>query len=342
MQCHIVGVGSCLPPRVVTNEELGPIAGMQPRRIEQLFDVRTRHWSRGVETPDPVDGAHCSDLGAEAARRALADADLGAADVDTLVTVSSTPDVIGPSLDYLVGTKIGLHDVTAIDVRAGCAGLFRALVIVESLMKVGRSRTALVVAAEVMSPLFRFGSDVPKDQRFNTVLYGDGAGAIVVRAGEDDGGIDAIVLRTTGTEEPPGLVVRGMLSSTPPRPGRYEALDYLGYHDFRLVLARGSALAWRAADEILRTTGRTLDDYRYLVTHQATGRIKEIGARYGIAAEKLPTNIDRVGNTVSASILVLLDELHRGGRLASGDRLLLHTAESSTWSFGAASLTWGS
>ena len=117
-RCRVIGTGACLPSRVVTNDELGPVVGMRPARITELFDVRERHWSRGVESADPIVGERCGDLAAEACRRALERAGIGADTVDTLVTVSTTPDFASPSMDYVVASKLGLGSVRPIDIRA--------------------------------------------------------------------------------------------------------------------------------------------------------------------------------------------------------------------------------
>lgn len=314
---------------------------MRPARIQELFDVRQRHWSRGTGSPDCSPGEGCSDLAAEAGRRAIGRADIDAGTIDTLVCVSTTPDYVSPSMDYLVGTKLGLRGTRGVDIRGACAGTFRALELVVGLMRSGMCERALIVASETMSPFFRFGPDTPKDHRFNSVLYGDGAGAIVVVADEGLAGIDSIVVRTTGESPEPGITAPGMMSAMPPTLQRFESMEYLGYHDYRRVLRRGTELTWHAASEIFSRTGTTVADFDFFLTHQATGRLHEIGARYGIRAEQLPTNIERVGNTVSASILILLDELNAKGALAEGQRLLLFSAESSTWSYGATALRWG-
>jgi 3-oxoacyl-[acyl-carrier-protein] synthase-3 len=342
MHCRVIGVGSHLPSRIVTNEELGPMVHIRPQRIEELFSIRERRWVRGPDAPTPAEGQHCSDLGAEAARRAIQVAHIDPATIDTLVTVSTTPDFITPSLDYLVGAKLGLRDVIAFDLRAACAGLFRAVVLVDSLVRAGRCQRALIVAAEAISPFFRFGPEVPKDHRLNTVLYADGAGALLLERTDDElVGIQGVLARTTGDLARPGVAFSGILSAMPPTAERFHAMDYLGYHDFHVVLARGGELTRQAAEEMARLTGTTVDDYKFFVTHQATGNLRRIGAQHGIPPDRMPTNIERVGNTVGASILILLDELARDGALQQGDKLLLFTAESSTWSYGSMALVWG-
>jgi 3-oxoacyl-[acyl-carrier-protein] synthase-3 len=343
MSCRIRGIGSCLPSRVVPNAEVGALTEIAPERIAALFDVEERRWARGLEGPAPAPGQRCSDLAASAASAALADAELAIGDVDTLVTVSTTPDYLTPTLDYLVATKLGLAGVRTFDLRAACAGVFRAFALVDALTACGATERALIVTAETFSPFFRFGPDVSRNHRLQTVLYADGASAFVVeRTAGDAGALAGLTVRLTdggGLPSPSGFP--GMLSALPPEPTSYEHGDYLGTQDFRAVLEHGSRLFWQAGRAVLDAAGRELADCRYVLTHQATGRMHVHAERLGIPPAMLPTNIARVGNTVSASIGILMDELHRAGRLHAGDRLLLVAAESSSWSYGGMLLTWG-
>jgi 3-oxoacyl-[acyl-carrier-protein] synthase-3 len=341
MSCRIRGLGSFLPPRIVTNDEVGELAGIPPERIAALFDVEERRWVRGRERAAPDEGLRCSDLGTAAAQAALRDAELAAADVDTIVTVSTTPDFMTPTLDYLVATKLGLANVQTFDLRAPCAGLFRAFLLVDGLCASGRTERALVVTAETFSPFFRFGSAVSKNHRLNTTLYADGAAAFVVERTDDPAdAIGGLTVRTTGEPRESALTFAGMLSASPPAPGLYESGDYLGYQDFRAVLEHGSRLFWLAGRSVLDAVRLELDDCRFVLTHQATGKMHAHAEKLGVPAAKLPTNIARIGNTVGASIGILMDDLYRAGRLTRGDRLLLVAAESSSWSYGGMVVPW--
>jgi 3-oxoacyl-[acyl-carrier-protein] synthase-3 len=337
---RILGVGSFLPPRIVTNDEAGALARMRPERIEQLFEVVERRWVR--RGADPTPELTCSELGVRAARAALAAANLEVSAIDTLITVSITPDFMNPPLDYLIGAGLGLRGVATLDLRSPCAGLFRAVLAVEGMMAAGRCRTALIVTSETISPFFRFGATVPRDHRLGTALYADGAGALVVALDESSQrGVGTVFVETTGDVAPPGLVFRGMLGALPPTHDRFQELEYLGYQDFGTVLRRGSELFAHAGRVLCERSGTTVDDYKLVLTHQATGNMKGIAAKFGVPPEKLPTNIRKVGNTISASILILLDELVRAGEVTPGDRLALLAAESSSWSFAGMDLVWG-
>ena len=341
MGCRIRGLGSFLPPRVVTNAEIGQLAGIAPERIAALFDVEERRWVRGRDEAAPPEGLRCSDLGATAARAALRDADLEPRDVDTIVTVSTTPDFMIPTLDYVVAAKLGLENVQTFDLRSPCAGLFRAFLLVDGLCAAGRTERALVVTTETFSPFFRFGNAVSKNHRLNTTLYADGAAAFVVERTDDPAeAIAGITVRTTGEPRESALTFNGMLAASPPAPGAYDSGEYLGYQDFRAVLEHGSRLFWLAGRTVLDAVGLELEDCACVLTHQATGKMHAHAEKLGVPAAMLPTNIARVGNTVGASIGILMDELYRAGRLRRGDRLLVVGAESSSWTHGGMVVRW--
>jgi 3-oxoacyl-(acyl-carrier-protein) synthase III len=337
----LLGVGSALPSRVVTNAELERLTGFSASRILEMFEIEERRWARGPEQPDPPAGERCSDLALRAAREALAAAGLEAHQLGALIAVTTTPDSLNPPLDSQVAQGLGALGLTSFSLQTPCTGLFRATEIASALLASVSDRPILVVAAETPSPFFRFGSDVPTEHVLNSVLYADGAGALIV--GREDGEhpvIERIDLLLNADAAAPGITFPAMLSAMPPTLERFEKTDYLGHHDFRRVLRRGGKLAAGAALRMMESLEVGAADVRYFVTHQATGNIRRIGASFGLPPEKFPVNIGRVGNTVSASVPILLDELVRGGSLAKGDLLILHTAESSTWSSAAMAIRW--
>ncbi|MFN2428153.1 MAG: 3-oxoacyl-ACP synthase III family protein [Candidatus Binatia bacterium] len=337
----ILGIGSALPDRVVSNTELEERTGFAATRIRELFEIDERRWSRGVNQPDPAEGQRCSDLAVAAARAAMADAGVAAGDVGALIVVSITPDSLNPPLDSIVARQLGLFGVPAFSLQAPCTGVFRAVELARGLEPALAGKSIVVVAAETPSPFFRFGPGIPMPQVLNSVLYADGAAALVIgRATAGRPSIELVNLALNSDEAAPGVTFPGMLSATPPTDERYASADYLGHHDFRRVLRRGSKLAAAAAMRVMQRLGVEAGDVRYFVTHQATGNIRRLGASYGLPPEKIPVNIQRVGNTISASVLILLDELDKRGDLARGDLLILHTAESSTWSSAGMAIRW--
>lgn len=338
----ILGIGSALPDRVVTNEELEELSGFPATRMCELFEIRERHWSRAVDRPEPRKGQRCSDLAAAAVTAALEDAGIGARELGGLIAVTTTPDSLNPPLDSLVARILGLHGLPAFSLQAPCTGAFRAVEIASALAGTTGGRPIAIVAAETPSPFFRFGAGVATAHVLNSVLYADGAGALIVGAGATDGKprIEAVDLLLNNDPAVPGITFPGMLSATPPSIERYEAGDYLGHHDFRRVLRRGSKLAADAALRLLKRLEIGPEEVACFITHQATGNIRRIAASHGLPPEKIPINIERVGNTISASVLILLDELAKAGAFSRGDLIILHTAESSTWSTAAMAIRW--
>lgn len=339
----ILGTGSALPDRVVKNAELETLTGFPAARMRELFEIEERRWSRGLEQPDPPESQRCSDLAVAAASAALGKAGLSVRDVGAMFTVTTTPDSLNPPLDAIVAGKLGLRGVPAFTLQAPCTGMFRAVALAQSLATSLAGRPVLVIAAETPSPFFRFGEGIPTDQVLNSLLYADGAGAMLLgTSGNHEGRpvIEAVDLLLNTDSSAPGITFPAMLSSMPPAAGRFESADYLGHHDFRRVLRRGGRLAADAAERVLTRIGASPADVRWFLTHQATGNIRRIVASYGLPPEKFPVNIQRVGNTIGASVLILLDEMAAAGQLSRGDLLVLHTAESATWSSAGMAVRW--
>lgn len=335
---RIRGTGSALPSRVVTNAELEALTGVSEKKIKRLFDVDERRWSRGLEQAAPAESERCSSLATRAALAALDDADLQADQLDAIVVASITPDFANPPLDYYVAQALGVTDTLGLTIQAPCTGLFRALVVAESLLASQRAANVLVVAAETISPFFELSPDASEDRLLSAALYADGAGAIVVDAQEGPGGqVQFVDTRSTGRTDKPGILFPGYMSANPPES---EAMNPLGYHDFGRVLEVGGQMAAQALAEALSRSQWSLEDVDLLLTHQATGKMHEVGRRFGFPAEKIPLNIANRGNTISASILLLLDELRRDDKIRAGTRFVAGTAESSSWSLGLMAVHW--
>jgi 3-oxoacyl-[acyl-carrier-protein] synthase III len=340
----ILGTGSALPTRTVSNNELERLTGVSAGRIQELFEIVERRWSRGIDAPDPPEGQRCSDLAVAALTKAFESAGISASDVGALIAVTTTPDFLNPPIDSIIAQRLGLHRIPSFSLQSPCTGFFRAAALASALSSDLGGRAIAIVAADTPSPFFRFGGEMPVDQMLNSLLYADGAAAVVVGTSTSSRGatIETIQLALNTDNAPAGITFPGMLSAMPPSAERHAGTDYMGHHDFRRVLRRGSKLAASAALGVMERLGVGVGDVRFFLTHQATGNIRRIASSYGLPAEKMPINIDRVGNTISASVLILLDELARSGTLNDGDLLVLHTAESSTWSSAGMAIRWRS
>ncbi|MDO9167318.1 MAG: beta-ketoacyl-ACP synthase III [Rhodoferax sp.] len=304
---RITGTGSFLPPRRLTNVELA--AELATQGVETSDDwivertgIRARHFA----APDVCS----SDLGVEAARRALQAAGVLATDIDLIIVATSTPDMVFPSTACILQNKLGANGCAAFDVQAVCSGFIYALTVADAMIKTGAASKALVIGAEVFSRILDF-----KD-RTTCVLFGDGAGAVVLEA-SDTPGILASDLHADGKHVGilcvPGHVSGGNVLGSP-------LLTMDGQAVFKLAVG----LLDGAARTTLTKAGKTAADIDWLVPHQANIRIMQSTARkLKLSMDKVIVTVDQHGNTSAASIPLALDSAVRSGKVKPGELLLL-------------------
>lgn len=313
----IASVGSYLPERVLTNEELSRIVDTSDEWIRTRTGIRER---RVVAEEDAT-----SDLAVRAARVALDRAGLGGDDIDMLFVGTTSPDHIMPSTAAITAAKLGLT-CPAVDLMAACTSFVYALQQGSALIESGRASTVLVVGAEALTRLVDF------EDRSTCVLFGDGAGAVVLTACEEPG-VEAIVLGADGTGAgdliiPAGGSARPTSQSTVSAREQYLRMN--GSEVFKFAVR----VIPRATREALAASGHGVDDLAWLVPHQANQRIiSTVEERLGIDDDRVYMNLQWTGNTSAASIPLALDDLYTSGRLEPGDLLALV-------GFGAG-LTWG-
>ncbi|MFC5498775.1 beta-ketoacyl-ACP synthase III [Caenimonas terrae] len=304
---RITGTGSYLPPRRVTNADLAAqlaASGVETsdQWIVERTGIRARHFA--------ADGVTSSDLGVEAAKRALESAGVAAGDIDLIIVATSTPDMVFPSAACILQHKLGVAGCPAFDVQAVCSGFVYALTIADSMIKTGAASKALVIGAEVFSRILDFSD------RTTCVLFGDGAGAVVLEA-SDTPGILASDLHADGKHVGilcvPGTVCGGKVIGDP-------LLKMDGQAVFKLAVG----VLEDAARATLEKAGRTAADIDWLIPHQANLRIMQGTARkLKLPAEKLVVTVDEHGNTSAASIPLALDHAVRSGKVRRGDTLML-------------------
>ncbi|MEZ5890309.1 MAG: beta-ketoacyl-ACP synthase III [Xanthobacteraceae bacterium] len=318
----VVGCGSYLPSRVLTNAEL---VGMVDTSVEWIVQ-RTGIHERRIAAP----GELTSDLALHAARAALAAADVDPLSIDLIVLGTATPDNTFPASAVSVQAGLGITKGVAFDVQAVCSGFVFALATADNFLKTGASKRALVIGAETFSRILDW-----KD-RTTCVLFGDGAGAIVLVAEEQRGartdrGVLATCLRSDGRYKDK-LYVDGGPSST----GTAGFLRMEGRDVFRHAVAGTTD----AVESVFRETGYTAADIDWFVPHQANKRIIDASAhRLGIAPEKIVSTVDRHGNTSAASVPLALDVAIGDGRIKRGDLVLLQ-AVGGGFTWGAALVRW--
>ena len=304
---RITGTGSYLPPRRVTNADLAAqlaASGVETsdQWIIERTGIRARHFA--------ADGVSCSDLGLEAAKLALQSAGIAAADIDLIIVATSTPDMVFPSAACILQHKLGVAGCPAFDIQAVCSGFVYALTVADSMIKTGAASKALVIGAEVFSRILDFSD------RTTCVLFGDGAGAVVLEASETPG-ILASDLHADGKYVGilcvPGTVSGGKVTGDP-------LLKMDGQAVFKLAVG----VLEEAARATLEKAGRTAADIDWLIPHQANIRIMQGTARkLKLPLDKLVVTVDEHGNTSAASIPLALDAAVRSGKVKRGDTVML-------------------
>jgi 3-oxoacyl-[acyl-carrier-protein] synthase-3 len=304
---RITGTGSFLPPRRVTNADLAAELGARgvetsDQWIVERTGIRARHFA----APDVT----TSDLGVAAARQAIEAAGISAGEIDLIILATSTPDMIFPSAACILQNKLGIAGCAAFDVQAVCSGFVYALTIADSMIKTGAASKALVIGAEVFSRILDF------NDRTTCVLFGDGAGAVVLEA-SDSPGILASDLHADGKHVGilcvPGTVSGGKVLGEP-------LLKMDGQAVFKLAVG----VLEDAARAALAKAGKTEADIDWLIPHQANIRIMQGTARkLKLPSEKLVVTVDEHGNTSAASIPLALDTVVRSGKVRKGDTLML-------------------
>ena len=304
---RITGTGSYLPPRRLSNADL--VAQLAAQGVESSDDwivertgIRARHFADA--------GVFTSDLALQACRQALQASGRSAADVDLIIVATSTPDMVFPSTACILQSKLGAAGGAAFDVQAVCSGFIYALTVADAMIRTGGARCALVVGAEIFSRILDF------QDRTTCVLFGDGAGAVVLEASETPG-ILATDIHADGRHVDllcvPGHVNGGAVSGKP-------LLQMDGQAVFKLAVG----VLEECARAVLAKAGKTEADVDWLVPHQANIRIMQSTARkLKLPMDKVVVSVDQHGNTSAASIPLALDGAVRSGQIQPGQTVLL-------------------
>ena len=310
---RITGTGSYLPARVMTNAEFAARLDTSDAWIRERTGIAQRHIAEKSQAS--------SDLAFHASVKALEAAGTKATQIDLIVVATSTPDYVFPSTACLLQAKLGIKGCAAFDVQAVCSGFVYGLATADAFIKSGSYKKALVVGAEVFSRILDW------NDRGTCVLFGDGAGAVVLSA-DNKPGVHASVLRADGSYagilSVPGNVCGGAILGTP-----FLQMDGQAVFKFAVRVLEESAR------ETVALAKMALEDVDWLIPHQANIRILEATARrLGLPREKLVVTVDHHGNTSAASVPLALDEFVRVGKIKAGDRVLLQGV--------GGGFTWGS
>lgn len=316
----IIGTGSYLPERVLTNRDLEKRVDTSDQWIMERTGIRERRIASDKEA--------ASDLAVVAARRALEMAQVKATELDLIVVATGTPDMLFPSTACLVQNHIGASRAFAFDLSAACSGFLYALSVGDQYVRTGSAQRVLIIGSEVMSMLMDW------TDRSTCILFGDGAGAVVLKAHRGQRGILSTHLHSEGSLWDLICVPGGGSRFPPSKETLEKRLNFLkmkGNETFKVAVRTLE----EAARETLKANHFTIKDLDLVIPHQANLRIiQSVAQRLGIPVEKMVINLQHYGNTSAASIPIALDEAVRTGRLKEGHLVLLEA-------FGGG-LTWGS
>jgi 3-oxoacyl-[acyl-carrier-protein] synthase-3 len=330
---EIIGTGHYAPGRPVSNDALGRVMDTSDEWIFKRSGIKQRHYA--------PEGVGASDLALEASRRALEAARVRPEEIDYVVFATMTPDYVFPGPGALLAHKLGLSGVPALDIRQQCAAMLFGLQIVDGLIQSRAARTILFVGAEAhagfmpwedWSALDEPGHDVGPEakarankHRALAVLFGDGAGALVLRATERDAGLRGMKLHTDGGAAKLLYVEGGGFRTRPYwKHTDFDDQKYIPTMDGRELFKFAVTRLPESARALCAETKTPIDKIDIFLAHQANSRINDyVRDQLGVPPDKLPSNIDRFGNTSAATIPILMDEQVRAGRLKRGDLCML-------------------
>lgn len=321
----IVSTGACVPEQIITNDDLAKIVDTSDEWITQRTGIRERRISSGDNT---------SSLAIGTARRVLERAKVDPEEVDLIIVASVTPDYGTPSLACMVQKELGAVNAVAFDVVAACSGFLFGLSVADKYIQTGLYRNAIVIGAETLSKIVNW------EDRSTCVLFGDGSGGAYVEVSEGDSGIlqeelgsrgDLWEILTEGYTAPVNAFNDVSKESD---------AEYYAHMDGRAVFKFATKMVVKSVVNVLQKEGITPDDIAYVVPHQANARIIDVVAhKSGIPREKFYMNMDRYGNTSSASVPMALHELDEKGLIKRGDKIIL-TGFGGGMTWGTMLITW--
>jgi 3-oxoacyl-[acyl-carrier-protein] synthase-3 len=331
----IIGTGMYVPSRIVTNEDLTQWMDTSDEWITERSGIKERRWLEQDDAGVTVETG--AEMGAAAARMAIEEAGIDKNDIDLILYATLSPDVVFPGNGVFIEDLLDLNTVGAMDIRNQCTGFIYALATADGFIKAGTARTILVVGQEIQSTALNL-TDRGRDM---AVLFGDGAGAAVVQATEDDRGIIASVLHSQGRfardllGEAPMSTIQDRINVELIAQGRhYPTMNG------PMVFKHATRRFCESIKEVLQKGEADLADVDLVIPHQANQRITDaVGARMGVPPERMFSNIAKYGNTTAASIPIAMAEAVKEGRLKRGD-LLVTVAFGSGFTWGANLIRW--
>ena len=331
----VIGTGFHVPSRTITNDDLTQWMDTSDEWITERSGIKERRW---VEMDDEGKSLETgAEMGAAAARMAIAEAGIDKDDIDLIIYATLSPDVFFPGNGVFIEDLLELNTAGAMDIRNQCTGFVYALAAADGFIRAGTARTILIVGQEIQST----GLDISNEGRDLAVLFGDGAGAAIVQATDEDRGVIASVLHSQGRfageliGEVPMSTVKGRITQDLLDQGRQ-----FPFMNGSMVFKHATRRFCESIKEVLEKGGVDIEDVNLVIPHQANQRITDaVGARMGLSKERVYSNIAKYGNTTAASIPIALAEAVRESRLQRGD-LLVTVAFGSGFTWGANLIRW--
>lgn len=319
MKAKIIGTGSCIPAKVVTNDDLSKIVETSDEWIRERTGIRERRVTDAATAT--------SDLALVAAEKALANAKVSAAEIELIIVCTCSPDTLFPSVACILQDKLKATNASAFDLSSACAGFNFGLAVASSLIEAGRHKTILLVGADTLTKYLDW------TDRGTCILFGDAAGAVVLKADQDSGVIGNFWKAEGNLRN--SLVMPGGGSRDPEnKNGRFIKMDGKEVFKFAVRALETSIV------EVLKATSRSFDDVNLLIPHQANIRIIDhVIKKMGLPKEKVYVNLQKYGNTSAASVPLALDEAATEGRLKRGDLVIL-SGFGAGLTYGANAVIW--
>lgn len=331
---EIIGTGHYVPGKPVTNADLSRVMDTSDDWIFQRSGIRQRHFA--------PEGSGCSDFAVEASKRAIEAAGISPRDIDYVIFATMTPEYVFPGSGALLAHKLGLEGVPALDIRQQCAAMLFGMQLVDGLVQSGAAKTILFVGAEAHAgfmPWEDWDALDPDNERTATpeqrekankhralaILFGDGAGALLFRATDRDAGLRGLKLHTDGGAAKLLYVEGGGFRRRPYwKHTDFDEQKYIPTMDGRELFKFAVTKLPQAARALCADTGTKMESIDWFLAHQANARINDyVRQQLGVPPEKLPSNIERFGNTSAGTLPILIDEQMRAGKLKHGDLCML-------------------
>lgn len=321
-EIKIIGTGKYTPERIMTNDDLSKMVDTNDEWISTRTGIKERRISEGENT---------SDLAAKAALIAIEKAKIKVDDIDLIILATSTPDALTPATAVYVQNKIGAYNAACFDISAACSGFVYALNVASQFIKTGQSKAAIVIGADVLSKVTDW------TDRNTCVLFGDGAGAVVLVPSEEKG-IGSLFFGADGRKTEYLGISCVPVKNPYVKPEKIENIKLT--MDGKEVFRFATGIVVEAINKVLKDSGLSLDDIKYIVPHQANYRIIDYVARkLNVSQDKFYLNLQRYGNTSAASIPIALDEMDDSKLLNKGDKIIL-VAFGAGFTWSAALVEW--